>query len=391
MSIDPKDLVGQRRNRLNQVLEAMGLLALLTCDPFSIRYATGTRNMLVHGLTGPDRLALIMLDGPTILWEFAGCDHLTADASFVDELREAPGLTAKKTLDHEREIARFAAEVTETYHRHAGRTGTLAIERIDPPVADALRAGGLFLGDGVAAMQTAMSIKQPAEVEAMTAAVRMTEAAVVHMEAAIAPGTTEQQVWAEFHRALIAEGGELVVARLLQAGERTFPYFREASAHTMAEGDLVCFDSDAIGLGGYSVDFSRTFLCGDGPATDTQRWLYELTREQLEHNAANLAPGRSFEDFARLAFDVPKPYARYGYYQLAHGLGMTGGHPNVPRLGAEPYPLPGEIRPGMVLCVESYVGDPASRQGVKLENQYLILDDGVEQMSTYPLNSQLLA
>ena len=132
MSIDPKDLVGQRRNRLNQVLEAMGLLALLTCDPFSIRYATGTRNMLVHGLTGPDRLALIMLDGPTILWEFAGCDHLTADASFVDDLREAPGLTAKKTLDHEREIARFAAEATETYHRHAGRTGTLAIERIDP-------------------------------------------------------------------------------------------------------------------------------------------------------------------------------------------------------------------------------------------------------------------
>ena len=42
---------------------------------------------------------------------------------------------------------------------------------------------------------------------------------------------------------------------------------------------------------------------------------------------ANLAPGRSFESFAADAFAVPEPHARYGYYQLAHGLGLAGGHP----------------------------------------------------------------
>ncbi|MGA0058736.1 MAG: hypothetical protein ACO3RU_04030 [Planctomycetota bacterium] len=36
-------------------------------------------------------------------------------------------------------------------------------------------------------------------------------------------------------------------------------------------GDLVCFDTDAVGAGGYSVDFSRTFLCGDDEPDDASR------------------------------------------------------------------------------------------------------------------------
>ena len=86
---------------------------------------------------------------------------------------------------------------------------------------------------------------------------------------------------------------------------------------------------------------------------------------------------------------MPEPYRAYGYYQLAHGLGLTGGHPNVPRIGERRYGLPGEIEPGMVLCIESYIGDPHSRQGVKLEDQFLIHDDHVEQLSTYPLDRRL--
>ena len=366
-----------------------GVDALLTADPFSVRYATGTRNMLVHGLTGPDRLALVVADGPSILWEFAGCEHLTAHAGHVDEQRPAPALSAKKRVDPSGEIETFAADVAADLQRLVGGDARLAIDRLDAPVVAAIEQRGVAVTDGVEVMQAAMAIKQPAEIDAMRAAMTATETATAAMEKAIEPGRTEQAVWAAFHGALIEGGGELVVTRLLQAGERTFPYFQEASDHVLADGDLVCFDSDAVGAGGYSVDFSRTFLCGEGAATPTQRRLYGLALEQLEHNAANLAPGRSFESFAAAAFDVPEPHARYGYYQLAHGLGLAGGHPNIPRIGEHPYPLPGDFEPGMVICVESYVGDPDTTQGVKLENQFLITDDGVEQMSTYPLDHRL--
>jgi hypothetical protein len=43
----------------------------------------------------------------------------------------------------------------------------------------------------------------------------------------------------------------------------------------------------------------------------------------------------------------------------------------------------------MVLCIESYVGDPDSHQGVKLEDQFLVHADSVERLSTYPFCAAL--
>ena len=389
-SVDPPRLVGERRARLDQTLARVGADALLTSDPFSIRYATGTRNMLVHGLTGPDRLTLVAPGGTTVLWEFAGCEHLSDGADWVDEVREAPALNAKKTPRFREEVRRFVIEIVDHVTETVGTKARLAVEGTTSAVIDGLRECGVDVVDGNEVMQAAMMVKQPSEIDAMWEAMVITERATSALEAAIAPGVSEQEVWSEFHRALIADGGELVVTRLLQAGHRTFPYFQEASANTLRTGDLVCFDTDAVGAGGYSVDFSRTFLCGDADPDPVQIELHRLALEQLGHNAANLAPGRSFHEFAELAFAVPERYARYGYYQLAHGLGLAGGHPNIPRVDDGTYPLDGGFEPGMVICVESYIGDPASRQGVKLENQYLITEDGVEQMSTYRYDRRLL-
>ena len=53
----------------------------------------------------------------------------------------------------------------------------------------------------------------------------------------------------------------------------------------------------------------------------------------------------------------------------------------VARLGEE-YDFDGEFEPGMVVCVESYIGDEALHQGVKLEDQFLITETGVERLST---------
>ena len=44
----------------------------------------------------------------------------------------------------------------------------------------------------------------------------------------------------------------------------------------------------------------------------------------------------------------------------------------------------GEVVPGMTLCVESFIGSDGGREGVKLEEQVIITETGVERMSTYP-------
>ena len=44
----------------------------------------------------------------------------------------------------------------------------------------------------------------------------------------------------------------------------------------------------------------------------------------------------------------------------------------------------------MVLCVECYVGGPAGRDGVKLEEQVLITAGGAVKLSTFPFEDRLL-
>jgi len=144
-----------------------------------------------------------------------------------------------------------------------------------------LRAEGLGLVDATAVLLEARRIKQPAELAAMRVAIERVEFAVADLEASLREGVTENEAWAEFHRDFIARDGEYVVARLFQSGPNTFPYFRESGERAMRSGDLVCLDTDATAYMGYSVDFSRTFLCQADRGTPEQRDLFGLALEQL--------------------------------------------------------------------------------------------------------------
>jgi Xaa-Pro aminopeptidase len=69
---------------------------------------------------------------------------------------------------------------------------------------------------------------------------------------------------------------------------------------------------------------------------------------------------------------------------------MSGEFPNIPhRTPGVPYPLEGALEAGMIICIESYIGSARSGQGVKLEDQFLILENGAERLSRYPFDSAL--
>jgi len=44
----------------------------------------------------------------------------------------------------------------------------------------------------------------------------------------------------------------------------------------------------------------------------------------------------------------------------------------------------------MVLSVESYIGSPRGKEGVKLEEQLLVTEDGVENFSDFPFENKLM-
>ena len=51
----------------------------------------------------------------------------------------------------------------------------------------------------------------------------------------------------------------------------------------------------------------------------------------------------------------------------------------------------GIIEAGMCVCVESYVGEQGGDEGVKLEQQILVTETGIELLSDYPFESELLS
>jgi Xaa-Pro dipeptidase len=44
----------------------------------------------------------------------------------------------------------------------------------------------------------------------------------------------------------------------------------------------------------------------------------------------------------------------------------------------------------MVVCIESYMGPEGEHDGVKLEQQVLITEDGYELLTTFPYEASLL-
>ncbi len=378
-------LAQARLARLRSVMADRGVPALFTADPINIVYATGARNMTVYSMMGAVRFLLVVADGPTVLWEFGGSEHLANDLDTVDDVRTAPGVTPLSGERHLSAIDALATELAVVCAEYLEAPMELAVERVDHPVTDAFRDAGFVLSSATDVFVASRLIKLPDEVTVMRSAMRSVIDAVDATQATIEHGKTEVEVWSEFHRHLIAHEGEYVSTRLVQAGERTFPYFQEAGGHRLVDGDLFCIDTDAIGHGGYGVDFSRTFVCGGGQMRPAHRSLHGMALDQLRHNASLLAPGRPFDDFSANCWVVPPRLAPFGYYCVAHGLGLSGEYPYVPiHEPGTAFPLEGHFQPGMVICVESYIGDPDLDRGIKLEDQYLITDDGAELLSTAP-------
>jgi Xaa-Pro aminopeptidase len=49
------------------------------------------------------------------------------------------------------------------------------------------------------------------------------------------------------------------------------------------------------------------------------------------------------------------------------------------------------FEPGMTMCVEAYIGERGESEGVKLEEQVLITETGVEILSRRPFDERLLS
>ena len=379
-----------RLARLREQLKARDYAGLLLFDPVNIRYATDSPNMQVWILHNQARYAYVATEGPVVLFDFHNCDHLSDGIETVDEVRLAVPIyyfmAGPRSVEH---AGRFAAEIDALIRAHGGGNRRIAVDKLELAGAKALEALGVELFDGQEVAELARVIKSPDEIAAMREAVRVCQLGMARMHDEARPGMTENEVWSLLHQTNIAGGGEWIETRLFCAGERSNPWFHECSDYVIEAGDIVSYDTDLIGPYGMCADVSRSFVCGR--PNDEQRRLYGLARAQIEHNIALLRPGLGFREATERAWQLPESCRPNRYSVVYHGVGLCDEYPAIvyrEDFGAFGYE--GEFEPGMTVCVESYMGELGGREGIKLEEQVLITETGVERLSTFPYEDALM-
>jgi len=237
----------------------------------------------------------------------------------------------------------------------------------------------------------ARCIKSDEELKCVIASLRATEVAVGKLRDAIQPGITENELWSVLHQSVISQNADYCETRLLSSGQRTNPWFQETASKVIGDNELIALDTDVVGCHGYYSDFSRTFHSGPDQPTDSQRTLYQIAYQQVQNNISIIKPGMEFREYSEKAWDIPEQYLANRYYLSAHGVGMTGEYPYLyHRADFSEAGYDGVILPGMTLCVESYIGKQNGPDGVKLEEQLLVTENGTELLSKFPFEESLL-
>ncbi|NRF13984.1 dimethylsulfonioproprionate lyase DddP [Vibrio coralliilyticus] len=395
LGLTPPNLHKMREYRLKRIvdqLQARDLAGVLLFDPLNIRYATDSTNMQLWIAHNHARACFVSAEGYMILWDFHNCEHLSAHLPLVKEVRNGASFfyfeTGNRTNEH---AHHFAKEIADIVKRHGGGSNRIAVDKIEIVGLRELDKQGLDIFDGQEVMELARAVKNIDEINAMRCSIASTEIAMKKMQEATVPGVTENDIWSVLHAENIKRGGEWIECRILSSGPRTNPWFQECGPRVVKEGELLAFDTDLIGPYGFCADLSRTWLIGDVEATEEQRHLYRVAYEHIQHNMEILKPGMTFEEVTRSGLLLPEKYRPQRYGVMMHGVGLCDEYPSIryPE-DLEGHGYDGVLEPGMALCVEAYVGAVGGKEGVKLEDQVIITEDGFENLTNYPFEKELL-
>ena len=378
-----------RLDRVREELEKKNIGACLLFDPINIRYATDSRNMSIFCTHNLHRYCFVPVNGPIILYEFFKCNHINSHLKLIDEIRPSiiwDYFGSGDQADHQ--VIKWGNEIHNLVKQYCGKEKRLAIDVCNSEGFFALKKLGIKIVEGKKILEQARKIKSSEELTCMKAALEVADKGIQLMKKELKAGMTEEELWALLHKTNIENGGEWIETRLLSSGPRTNPWMNECSSRIIQKGDIVSFDTDMIGPYGYCADISRTFVEGN-KFSEKQKKLYSIALDHINYNSEIIKPGMTFDDFISSAWELPNPYYDNRYSCISHGIGMCDEWPFIlyPEDRKKNGGYGGVFEENMTITLESYIGAVADDEGVKLEQQYLIGENGLILMSHNPLET----
>ena len=381
--IDFKKLRSYRLDRVKKELEKNNLEACILFDPVNVRYALDTVNMSIYNMHNLTRYCFIPVDGPVILYEYFNCEKFSQHLNLIDETR--PAITWDYFSNGDQasiQLDKWINEIKDLTSSYC-KSKKLAIDVINGPAVLALNKSGIKVVDAKLILEQARVIKSSEELKCMKAAIEVAEIGITKMREELKAGMTEDELWSILHKTNIENGGEWIECRILSSGERTNPWMQESSNKIIQSGEIVSFDTDMVGPYGYCADISRAFVEGHNFNYE-QKKLYQMAIDHIDHNARLIKAGVSFKEFTEKSWKLPDEYYANRYSCMIHGIGLCDEWPMI-RYSTDGGQREGYFQKNMTITVETYIGKVGGKEGVKLEQQYLVAENGLELMSHHPL------
>jgi len=221
--------------------------------------------------------------------------------------------------------------------------------------------------------------KEKAEVEAMRRAVKIAQEALEATIPLIKMGMTEKELSSELVMQLLKHGSEpeMPFAPIVSGGPNSANPHASPTERKLQAGDLLVIDWGAA-YDGYISDLTRTFAVGEVDAEYEK--MHKIVQEANAAGRAAAKPGVPCANVDKAARDVIEKsgYGKYFTHRTGHGIGMEGHE--------EPY-MRGDnmqlLEPGMAFTVEPGIYLP-NRNGVRIEDNVVITDDGADVLSDMP-------
>lgn len=355
-----------RQARLIERLQQIGVERAVLVSSENVQYLTGL---------APRRhipaAAALDVEGRCVLCTTPDAVH---DEPAADEIVEYEA-QRHATLRQERSRAAVESLMHAVAKRPATRTAIEFSQGAVPVLAGMLP--GDELRDVDPELRALRRQKNPDELAMIRHAIRCTERMYEVARDIIEPGICELDVYGRLHAAAIEAAGEPLTGfgNDFQCGSIGGPPRRRAAQ----AGELYILDLGAA-CRGYYADMCRTFAVDRKPA-DEQLQAWTAVASVLAMVEATVRPGVScrqlFDDAGRL-LDAHLPG---GFtHHLGHGFGL------------EPHEAP-HLNPhwndvfeeGDVFTAEPGLYAASLRAGLRLEQNYRVTADGVERLTSFPL------
>ena len=251
--------------------------------------------------------------------------------------------------------------------------------------------------DAAQIVGAAKLIKTPDEVSCIRTAVRITDTAMVDVQAALAPGIRQIELSAAFTRRTFELGA---MASMLEPIWQVMPKYKADGVWTthgdlalpllttereLAAGDVLWTDV-SITYQGYCSDFGRTWIVGQDPTPRQQAQFYKW-REILTAVLDVTHAGSTIAELGRTATKAnggARPWLPHFY--LGHSIGVNAAE--TPMIGTD---LGDEfdenfvLEPGMVMVLEPVVWEEGTG-GYRSEEIVVITEEGWIPLTNYPYN-----